>query len=332
MNPALSSHPAFQDPRHRSNLPGMDRPSEVQPIMPVNMHAITIPMYWPGDEWRVFKWDSVEYLCAPRSILKVGPKLQHQRDDKGSVMFGLPLEIAPGCDATINATALYRKYGEEGLVILGADDEDEARKRDALENRYRPWRYQEALKNRQKHRDACARAMGRNVPSPVPPDTLAADEKFIRWYESGGSITDVSKRFVCQPDGSRWPTRKAAWAQVRVADASKMSDPSAVFDTMHDMPEPVEEAIGTGPGSEVPTEADRTYATVPTGLAQASPLVALRERVKELKARAFDEEIMFPADLKTSLASSDPDVLQIAIEDASLILDGPGDDTLADRA
>lgn len=330
MNPALSSHPAFQDPRHRSNLPGMDRPSEVQPIMPVNMLAISIPMYWPGDEWRVFVWDNVEYLAKPRSVMKVPSKLQHQRDDKGSVMFGLPLEIAPGCDAATNATALSRKYGEEGLVILGADSEDDARKRDALENRYRPWRYQKALKNRQSHRDACARAMRANVPSPTPPETLAADEKFIRWYESGGAVTDVSKRFVCQIDGSRWPTRAAAWAAVRAADASKVSDPAAVFDTMHDMPEPGDAAGGTGPGAELPLEA--IDATVPTGLAQASPLVALRERVKELKARAYDEEIMFPADLKTSLASSDPDVLQIAIEDASLILDGPGDDTLADRA
>ena len=203
-------------------------------------------------------------------------------------------------------------------AILGGDEDDVARKQQARERKYNPWRLEASEALIARHRQACAIAMKNNTAAPRPPAGYEAALAFVR---SQDRTVDGGGRFICQLDGTRYELRSQAWAHVQEIDPSQVGNENAVRDTMPLTPDPEVEAAKHG--TPLPEAPVRRLAVDPPVDAERSELDALRAERNTLYMQAIDEEIMVPSALRENLKSSEIEIVSIAMEELRQLLGQP---------
>lgn len=285
------------------------------------VQSITLAMFWPGDEPFKTTVNNVDYVFGAKSVTRIGPKMEHQRNAQHKVMFNLPLRVVPNVGSPDQiVTELLQQNEDKGLVLLYSDGRDNERVKIGRE-RYLKWRRRECEKIVSNHLSACETAMASGRPAPPMRMQVRRAQEFLNYHDA--ELHD-RKRFVVQIDGSDFDTAAAAWTYVRQMYPKHYGDAKAVLDLNTNAPAEKVETSDAPQRVVMTAQAPQgNPATVTVDPADVR-LAVLRERATYVLARAGGEGIMLNEETREGLKSeTDPGRLEIHIQDAMATISGP---------
>lgn len=313
----LGIHPAFVVP------------DEAPPTPHNPQDTIKIPMFWPGDEDVVFKLNNHQYPFKANSVGYVGPQMKHQEDEQtGKLMFHkphIPIPLVGAADQV--ATELKKMYEDQGLIILYNDGFDEQRKAQARESNVR-FRMAEATRIVSSHQAACSAAMAAG--RAAPPATLAY-RKALAFVNFHDQHLHSRHRYICQMDGADFKTLSEFRAYVASNYPAYAGDSKILFDSAPHL-QPVEgdtEVPEIVPVKLEVRKPDAPAAVAPAAVEAPIPegnlqLNLLKAKAKEVLVEAAVNQITLDKEVIDLLAhGTDPAMIQVAIDDATLTIHGP---------
>lgn len=277
---------------------------------PARTAGFTVPVYWAGDRPRIFRYDSVDYLCNPGEVTQIPGSFKHERDAQtGKLLLDRPLVRNLGPDEV--AKGLVDLYGDQGLRALTGNPIHDERIKVEARNVYVPWRRAECETIVANHENDCAMAVQAKRRPPRPSVAWREAKMDLDRFEAMGM---EGKRYVCTKDGMDFDTESEAFAWVRTQ--YRGTDPkTVVVDTRQNDPKPEEVEVA----EDKPKRRRKAAEPEPRGAEESDPLEAQKRAVF---LQAGMDGISLPLDIIEGLKSEDRETVAAAIELANNLLNG----------